>query len=79
MMLMIRVMIGQATQYLLRVLIVLSILVNVLLGGHINQTFSARNWERKKNKKLHMVKLIDTVLGKGHCAEAWVWWKTRGW
>lgn len=78
-MLMIRVMIGQATQYLLRVLIVLSILVNVLLGGHINQTFSARNWERKKNKKLHMVNLIDTVLGKGHCAEAWVWWKTRRW
>lgn len=63
--------------YLKRILIALSVLLNVVLGGGNNQTFSARNWEWQKNNKPNIVWLIDMVIGKGHCLECWVYWKTR--
>ena len=65
-------------RYLSRVGVALSILINVVTGGQLNQTFSARNWGRKKRKQLHLVWFIDFFLGKGHCLECWVWWKCRG-
>lgn len=65
------------TQYLLRVGIALSILLNVILGGHSNQTFSARNWEWKRHGVLNIVWLIDKVLGRDHCLHCWVYWKLR--
>ena len=37
--------------YLLRVVTAMSVLLNVILGGKLNQTFSARNWDWKKNNK----------------------------
>jgi hypothetical protein len=64
-------------KYLHRVFTALSVLLNVLLGGGNNQTFSARNWHWKKHNKPHMVWLIDRVLGDGHCLECWVYWKVR--
>ena len=70
-------MIGQAMTYLNRVMIALSVLINVLLGGDNNQTFSARNWQWKKDKRPNIVWLIDVFLGKGHCSECWVYWKIR--
>jgi len=66
---------GLAT-YLKRVLITLSILLNVIMGGSMNQTFSARNYQRKRDKKTNLVKQIDFVLGSGHCMECWVKWRT---
>ena len=63
--------------YIKRVLIAFSVLVNVILGGMNNQTFSARNWQWKREHKLNLVWLIDIVVGKGHCSECWVYWKTR--
>ena len=63
--------------YIKRVLIAFSVLVNVILGGMNNQTFSARNWQWKRERKLNLVWLIDLVVGKGHCSECWVYWKTR--
>ena len=63
--------------YIKRVLIAFSVLVNVILGGMNNQTFSARNWQWKRARKLNLVWLIDLVVGKGHCSECWVYWKTR--
>lgn len=63
--------------YIKRVLTALSVLLNVLLGGSNNQTFSARNWEWRKQKKLNVVILIDFVIGKGHCLECWISWKVR--
>lgn len=74
-----RVMIGQVARYLLRLLISLSVLLNVILGGHINQTFSARNWEWKRNRKPNLCFLIDNLIGKDHCSNAWAYWKTRRW
>ena len=65
------------TQYLLRVGIALSILLNVILGGYSNQTFSARNWDWKKRGRPNMVWLIDKILGKDHCVYCWVYWKVR--
>lgn len=63
--------------YLVRVVTALSVLLNVATGGSLNQTFSARNWERKRNGKLHLVWLIDALLGKDHCNMCWSYWKTR--
>jgi hypothetical protein len=64
-------------KYIGKVLTALSVLINVILGGDNNQTFSARNWEWKKNKKPNIVWLIDAIVGKNHCMECWVYWKVR--
>ena len=63
--------------YLFRVGIALSILINVILGGKSNQTFSARNYQRKKDSKPNLVWFIDLVLQKGHCQMCWVNWTIR--
>ena len=63
--------------YLVRILIALSVLLNVILGGRLNQTFSARNWEWKRNEKINIVRLLDALLGDGHCSRAWAYWKVR--
>ena len=67
---------GLAT-YLRRLLTALSVLLNVILGGHNNQTFSARNHQWQKDGKPNLVFLIDLLLGHGHCVECWVYWKVR--
>ena len=64
-------------RYIKRVLTAFSVLFNVLLGGSNNQTFSARNWQWRREGKPNIVWLIDTAIGKGHCSECWVYWKTR--
>lgn len=63
-------------KYFNRVFISISILINTLLGGRNNQTFSARNWERKRNNKINLVFLIDFlwVWEKNHCLESWTKW-----
>lgn len=66
-------------KYLERVGIAVSVLLNVVSGGASNQTFSARNWQWKKEGRWNIVWLIDLLLGKGHCVQCWVWWKTRKW
>lgn len=74
---MIRATIGPITLYLSRVGTSLSVLINVLLGGDNNQTFSARNYQWRKDGKPNGVFIIDLLLGKGHCMECWVYWKVR--
>lgn len=64
-------------RYFSRILSVLSVLINVILGGSQNQTFSARNWQWKKDGKPNIVWFIDLMFGKDHCSECWVYWKTR--
>jgi hypothetical protein len=64
-------------KYLSRVGIALSILINVILGGASNQTFSARNWQWKKDNRFNLVCAIDLVLGKDHCAGCWINWQIR--
>ncbi len=63
--------------YLKKILIATSVLMNVILGGKLNQTFSARNWEWKRNGKPNISWLIDMILGKDHCSRCWSYWKTR--
>jgi len=63
--------------YLRRVAIALSVLTNVILGGSLNQTFSARNWEWKRKSKPNIVWLIDLIFGRDHCNMCWSYWKTR--
>lgn len=66
-------------KYIERVGIALSVLLNVILGGPSNQTFSARNWGWKRRKKPNIVWLIDKVffLEDQHCMTAWVYWRLR--
>lgn len=64
-------------KYFHRIVVALSVLLNVILGGDNNQTFSARNHDWQKRGLPNMVALIDFFLGKGHCMECWVYWKVR--
>ena len=66
-------------QYLFKVGIALSMFFNVLLGGEVGQTFSARQHEAKRNNKLNLSRLVDAVCGKDHCAICWSFWKVRKW
>lgn len=68
--------------YLKRVGIAISVLFNVLLGGYSNQSFSARNYEWKKQGKRNLVWLIDYIAkivfkDYNHCLSAWVYWHIR--
>ena len=64
-------------RYLNRIFVALSVLLNVILGGDNNQTFSARNHDWKRRDKPNICALIDFCLGSGHCQECWVYWKVR--
>ena len=54
-------MIGVIGSYLKRILISLSVLINVILGGDNNQTFSARNHEWKRQGLPNVTYLIDVL------------------
>lgn len=66
-------------KYLERIGIALSVLLNVLLGGYSNQTFSARNYGWKREGKPNLVWLIDTIFwfDSNHCLDAWTYWIVR--
>lgn len=66
-------------KYLKKVGIALSVLLNVILGGPSNQTFSARNYGWKKENKLNLVWLIDIIffLENDHCMNSWIYWCMR--
>ena len=69
-------------KYLERVCIALSVLFNVLLGGYSNQSFSARNYQWKKDGKPNLVYVIDWVffvlVGEiDHCMTCWSYWYVR--
>lgn len=54
-----------------------SIFLNTILGGKPYQTFSARNWEWKKENKPNVIWLIDALIffERDHCMNCWVRWK----
>jgi hypothetical protein len=54
----------------------LSILVNSILGGEYNQTFSARNWEWKRANRYNLVFVIDIIHYKepDHCMMSYIRW-----
>jgi len=68
-----------AIAYIERVGIALSVLLNVTLGGYSNQTFSARNYEWKRQGKPNAVWLIDKLffLDSDHCLRSWTYWIVR--
>ena len=66
-------------QYLFRVARSLSIVVNALLWGNSNQTFSARNFIWKSKGKPNLVWLFDLYFKvvfkeENHCLEAYIIW-----
>lgn len=65
-------------KYLERVGIAMSILLNVILGGPSNQTFSARNFKWQQDGKWNLVWLIDALVfwDKDHCFHSWIYYKT---
>lgn len=64
-------------KYFNRVFTTISILINVITGGKSNQTLSARQYERYRQKKINLVRVIDKVFfwEKDHCMESWVKWE----
>ena len=67
-------------KYIERLGIALSVLVNVILGGPSNQTFSARNWEWSVSGRYNLVWLIDFLASwyeNNHCERSWNFWATR--
>ena len=73
--------------YVYTILIRVSQLVNTIFAGHYLQTFSARNWERKKHNKINLVLLIDicfviiAIISKknkiyhsNHCRDCYINW-----
>ena len=65
--------------YFKRIGIAISVLFNVILGGYSNQTFSARNYNWKKQGKYNLVWLIDKIffLDADHCMHSWSYWILR--
>ena len=68
--------------YLKRIGIALSVLINVLLLGPSNQTFSARNYAWKREGKFNFVPIIDFIAlhifrEHSHCQISWVYWRVR--
>ena len=61
--------------YLFRVLTMLSCLLNAIVLGKAYQSFSVRNWDRKRRGLIHIVPVIDFFLGEDHCLESWVTWR----
>lgn len=68
----------RAIKYIIRVGIALSVLLNVLVGGSSNQTFSARNYKWKTQGKYNIVWLIDRIFwfDPNHCLMSYIYWKT---
>ncbi len=63
--------------YLYRVGIAYSILINVILGGEVHQTFCARNWEWKRSGKYHLVPFLNFIclgMKHDHCLHSWITW-----
>ena len=58
-------------RYLRRCIIAFSIFVNVVGGGRSNQTFSATQYERKKQKRFNVAWLID-LFSFGKKIIAWM-------
>ena len=65
-------------KYIIRIGIALSVLLNVLLGGSSNQTFSARNYKWKIQGKYNIVWLIDRIFwfDPHHCMVSYIYWRT---
>ena len=64
--------------YALRIGIAISVLINVITGGELHQSFSARNHEWKRKGKMNVTWLIDLLfLDNMHCLESWTYWVTR--
>jgi hypothetical protein len=70
---------GKISGYLFRILIAISVLLNVIFFGPSNQTFSARNYARKRLGKFNLVWLIDRLLwfDPSHCQISWIYWVSR--
>jgi len=64
-------------RYIQRVTTASSILINVIFGGRSNQTFSATQYQRRKDGKANVVWFIDKFFWweTDHCLGAWVKWK----
>ena len=65
--------------YIKRIGIALSVLLNVILGGESNQTFSARNYGWKRKGIPNIAWLIDIIFFRDpdHCMNSWIFWYTH--
>ena len=66
-------------KYLSRILIALSVLLNVILGGSSNQTFSARQHSWRRDDKANVCSIVDLVFffDPEHCRKSWAYWRLR--
>ena len=72
-----KVILTSVCQYLTRIGIAISVLLNVTLGGYSNQTFSARNYAWRKKGCYNLVWVIDMVYYYWSLALNLVCFKTK--
>lgn len=67
----------QVKEYISRVAIAFSILLNTIFGGRSNQTLSATQYERRKQGLWNLCDTIDKIFywESEHCKNAWIKWK----
>lgn len=65
--------------YFYKVFIAISMLVNVISGGEVGQTLSARHHQLHREGNFNISWLIDFFCGKKHCSLCWSYWKVRKW
>ena len=66
-------------KYIEKLGIATSVLLNVILGGHSNQTFSARNYGWKREGKYNVCFIIDKIFWfePEHSLMSWCYWRSR--
>ena len=55
----------------------ISVTINVIAGGNLHQTISARNFQNHLDGKFNLVLVIDLIFfwQKNHCETSWLYWK----
>lgn len=57
-------------RYIINILVAIDQAVNAILGGDPDETLSSRAWKLAKAGMRWPARVIDRILGRGHCEAA---------
>ena len=58
--------------YFYHIFIAIDQLFNAVVGGYPDETYSSRAWREREEHPLRKY-ILDTILGKDHCYNAYNW------